>query len=234
MEFINEREKPIDGEFPPIATPEQLKLIKDLGMKNDAIPPCHMLGSWDYDELETWIQTYTGRRFTPLKPMVESIVLEDIAHALSMQCRFSGHIKKFYSVAQHSVLVSYICDTKDALWGLMHDASEAYIVDIPRPVKRKLTEYIDLEKNMQDAICERFDLNKKTPESVKKADDLLLMTEARDLLTTVRDGWGYDHITPLPFKIEPVSQQEAKELFIRRYCELTHINIGFFRKELSK
>ena len=143
--------------------------------------PCDMFGSWEYHENETWIQTYTGRRFNPTKPIIDSIVLEDIAHPLSMQCRFSGHLSCFYSVAQHSVLTSYICDKKDQLHALLHDASEAYIVDIPRPIKRKLKEYVSLEKVMQDAIFERFNLSKKIPESVKKADDIILETEARDL-----------------------------------------------------
>jgi len=235
MEFINEREKPVDGKFPPtIATPEQEKLLKELNIKDETKPPCDKFGSWNFDESEMWVQTYTGRRFTPTKPIINSIVLEDIAHALSMQCRFNGHILKFYSVAQHSVLASYICDEKDKLYALLHDASEAYLSDISRPIKTKLIEYNNLEKILQDAICKRFNLPTEMPESVKKADDILLMTEARDLLSTVRSGWGYDHITPLPFKITPMSQQESKELFIKRYCELTNTSISFFRKELKE
>jgi len=237
IEFINEREKAIngrDGKFPPLVTPEQELLIKELGLKNSVIPPCNMFGSWEYDESLAWIQTYTGRRFTPTKPLIESIVIEDIAHALSRQCRFSGHSLEFYSIAQHSVLASYICDTKDQLWGLLHDASEAYVVDIPRPIKKHIPEYIKLENNVQNAICKRFELDEKMPESVKKADDLLLVTEARDLLSTVRDEWGYDHITPLPFKIEPVSPDEAKEMFLKRYCRIANIKISFFEEELKK
>jgi uncharacterized protein len=83
-----------------------------------------------------WIQTYTGKQFWPLSPLPEDIVIEDIAHALSMQCRFGGHVRTFYSVAQHSVHVSLLVEPQYALWGLLHDAAEAYLVDLPRPIKK--------------------------------------------------------------------------------------------------
>ena len=236
--------KPLDENYPPLPTDEQKQIIKDFVNKNPDLggmttkynkyfpPPCNRAGSWEYDPEITWIQTYTGRRFTPTKPLVDAIVLEDIAHPLSMQCRFSGHTNFFYSVAQHSVLVSYICDEKCALYGLLHDASEAYIVDIPRPIKKSLKEYVDLEKLMQEAICERFGLEKEMPESVKKADDLLLMTEARDLMSPLRDGWGYNHIKPLPFKIQSMDSKEAEQKFIERFCELTGVSAKWFGKNL--
>src|SRR5271165_7548492 len=83
-----------------------------------------------------WIQTYTGRVMYPLDPRPEEINIIDIAHALSNLCRFTGHVRTFYSVAEHSVRVSQHCDPKDALWGLLHDASEAYLADMSRPMKR--------------------------------------------------------------------------------------------------
>jgi hypothetical protein len=178
-------------------------------------------GSRKFRVNEPWIQTYTGRRFTPTNPVVDAIVVEDIAHPLSMQCRFSGHVKSFYSVAQHSVLVSYICDTADALWGLLHDASEAYLVDIPRPIKQsgKFDNYLEFEKTMQKAICERFGLPEEMPKSVKMADDALLMTEARDLMSPLHPGWTSVG-KPLPFVIYSMTQSEAKRAFIDRFIEL--------------
>ena len=83
-----------------------------------------------------WIQTFTGRAFYVLDPRPEDVDIEDIAHALSMQCRFAGHCREFYSVAQHSVTASWLVPPEDALWGLLHDAAEAYVVDLPRPIKR--------------------------------------------------------------------------------------------------
>jgi uncharacterized protein len=175
-----------------------------------------------YDRGAAWIQTHSGRRFTPTNPHVDAIVIQDISHALSMQCRFSGHCKKFYSVAQHSVLVSYICDSQDALWGLMHDASEAYLVDVPRPLKRsgKFQAYIDFEEKMQEAICRRFGLPLQEPPSVKRADTLLLATEARDLMSPLHHDWEQP-VEPLPFAIDPWDHDKAKDMFMKRFFELT-------------
>jgi 5'-deoxynucleotidase YfbR-like HD superfamily hydrolase len=180
------------------------------------------VGSFKYNDEEPWIQTYSGRRFTPTNPYVDAIVIQDIAHALSMKCRFNGHPKKFYSVAQHCVLVSYICDSGDALWGLMHDASEAYLVDFPAPLKHsgKFDDYIAVEDNMQRAICKRFGLPEVEPVSVKKADKMLLATEARDLMGPLHPDWRQP-AEPLPFKIDALPQQEAKNLFMKRFFELT-------------
>ena len=79
-----------------------------------------------------WMQTHSGIQFWPLDPRPEDILIEDIAHALSNQCRFAGHCCFHYSVAQHSVLVSENVPAQDAMWGLLHDAGEAYLVDLPR------------------------------------------------------------------------------------------------------
>jgi hypothetical protein len=175
-----------------------------------------------YDRDEAWIQTFSGYRFNPTNPNVNAIVIQDIAHALSMQCRFSGHIKKFYSVAQHSVLVSYLCDRSDALWGLLHDGSEAYLVDVPRPLKRsgKFEGYLSFEKKVQAAICQRFGLEGEEPESVKLADKLLLVTEARDLMPSLRPDW-IQEMEPLPVQIIALSPEESKQLFLKRFFELT-------------
>ena len=87
------------------------------------------------DSLDGFIGTFSGLRFWPLAPNLEKILVEDIAHALAHQCRFGGHASRFYSVAEHSVHVSQLCLPEHALWGLLHDASEAYLVDLPRPLK---------------------------------------------------------------------------------------------------
>ena len=172
-------------------------------------------------ENEPWIQTYSGIRFTPTKPNIDSIVIQDIAHALSLQCRFSGHCNFFYSVAQHSVLVSYECDPGEELWGLLHDASEAYLVDVPKPLKvsGKFDAYLDFEKNMMNIICDKFGLNRDEPLSVKKADYKLLCTEARDLLLEPRKD-GFDLSQSLPYTIVPLSPKDAEQEFLKRFFEL--------------
>lgn len=177
---------------------------------------------------KNWIQTFTGRRFDPIDPVEGAIVIDDVAHSLSNQCRFTGHVKKFYSVAQHCVLVSYICDEKDALHGLLHDASEAYLVDIPRPLKRsgKFAAYLEMEDHLQKMIYKRFGLTIEEPAGVKRADTALLATEARDLMSPLHKDWAQP-VEPLPFKIIPLPPQEAKDLFMKRFFQLTNHTGGY-------
>lgn len=172
-----------------------------------------------------WMQTFTGRQFWPIDPRPEEIFIEDVAHALANQCRYAGHCKQFYSVAQHCVIVSYSCDPHDALWGLLHDAPEAYLVDLPRPVKRYSelgSHYKAIESRLMIAVCERFNLPMVEPQSVKKADDVALVTEMRDLMAHPpvrwKESWSND---PSPLRIDPWRPDNAKRKFMRRFVELT-------------
>jgi len=169
----------------------------------------------------SWIQTYVGIPFYPLDPRAEDINIIDIAHALSNLCRFAGHVNQFYSVAQHSVLVSLHCAPEDALWGLLHDASEAYCVDMPRPIKHSpgLIPYRKIEQDIMNCVAQRFGLPFQEPESVKQADLTLLYTEKRDLLTMHQD-WGWK-VEPLPDPIVPLSPEQARMTFINRFLQLT-------------
>lgn len=216
-------------DYPPIVTDEEKEVIKKFYQKNPSLssqPLSEMdtEGLYHYNSEDAWIQTYSGRRFTPTNPNPDSVVIQDIAHSLSMQCRFGGHSGSFYSVAQHCVLVSHICNFEDAFWGLMHDASEAYLVDVPRPIKRsgKMDAYLEFENKVQKAICKRFGLSEEEPDSVKKADTILLATEARDLLPNQRSDWSIT-VQPLPFKIIPLGPREAKDLFMKRFFELNNM-----------
>ena len=109
----------------------------------------------------SWMQTYTGLKFDPTKPNIEMINVMDIAHALSLQCRFNGHCLYFYSIAEHSVRVSkFLRKKKDRLWGLLHDASETYVGDLIRPVKELLPKYNEIEEEVQNLKAlpsQRFD-----------------------------------------------------------------------------
>jgi len=151
-----------------------------------------------------WLQTHTGRAFTPLTPVARDIHLADITHALSNICRFTGHTRRFYSVAEHS------CRVHDLVvsWGhradrglrrlaLLHDAAEAYLVDLPRPVKRAsgFEVYRRSEKALAAMIAERFDAGATLDEwrIVTAADDILLATEAQHLLGPTPKAWA-----PLP------------------------------------
>lgn len=223
----------------PLITPEVEKTIQELYQNNPVLRGEHpektrdrnngyLSGSNHYNHNVPWIQTYSGRAFNPTEPLEDSIVIQDIAHSLSMQCRFSGHVKVFYSVAQHCVLVSYLCAPEDALWGLLHDASEAYLVDIPSPLKRSglFDNYIELEKNVMNKISDRFGLSREEPASVKVADKVLLSMEARDLMSPLHPDWN-NPVEPLPLHILPVPPEEAKEMFMKRFYELTKNPNGY-------
>lgn len=171
------------------------------------------------------IRTYTGRAFEPLNPDPNAIVIEDIAHALANNCRFTGHVKWHYSVAQHSILVSEIVPNELALTGLLHDASEAYLSDVARPIKQQPEfgdVYLRYEKGIEEAIAERFGIVYPYPDEVKEADNLLLVTEARDLMYGTK-GWtpALQEIEPLQnMNIERLTPDEAEELFLDRYRKL--------------
>ena len=173
------------------------------------------------DRKGDWIATHSGKRFYPLDPHIDEIDINDIAHSLSNQCRFAGHCVQFYSVAQHCVLVSQVCDQVDALFGLLHDASEAYLVDIPSPLKRmpEFEAYRNAEAHMMELICARYKLPAGEPQSVKFADKRMLATEARDLTMTEGRGWAMTH-EPYDFHIKPWTPDYAKTKFIARFHEL--------------
>jgi len=132
------------------------------------------------------ITTFSGIQFWPLLPNPDHIRVDDIAHALSHQCRFAGHVRLFYSVAEHSVRVSQLCRPEDALWGLLHDASEAFLCDIPAPLKElpQFEAYRAAERILQGAIAQRFGFPAEQPRSVTEADRKMLEIELRDLFNS--------------------------------------------------
>jgi hypothetical protein len=108
-----------------------------------------------------YIMTYTGKMFNPFYPDEDLICVEDIAHALSMQCRYNGHINKFYSVAEHSIDVALVLrmsglSPRTQLLGLLHDATETYLSDIPAPIKQCFPEYQNLEDTLSVAIYKKL------------------------------------------------------------------------------
>jgi uncharacterized protein len=171
---------------------------------------------------DAWINTFTGKKFYAQNPVPESICIEDIAHALSQQCRFTGHSSHFYSVAQHCILVSYFCHAPNALQGLLHDASEAYLSDISSPLKRlpELTGYRLLEKKVQQAIYRKWNLPVEEPQDVKYADTLILGIEAQSLLPAMHNDWKISLTIP-SLKIDPLLPREAEQLFLDRFHMLT-------------
>jgi len=212
------------GEFDPLITPEEQKTIDDFFEKFPHMYKSNVPKVKEESKVNThcWIQTFTSQRFNPINPDPATINIEDIAHALSNICRFTGHASVFYSVAEHSVLTSYVCDYKNRLTMLLHDGSEAYLSDIASPVKRSpdFEKYREIENTLQTAIYKKFGINDLDEEDIKRSDLMLLATEARDLMTPLRFDW-VQPMKPLPFKIVPLPPQEAKRLFMQRFVELT-------------
>lgn len=124
------------------------------------------------------IRTASGLYMNVFEPTSEMVCIEDIAHSLTFQCRFGGHLPSFYSVAQHSLNCSYLIENPELkLAALMHDASEAYLLDIPRPIKQRLDNYKEIENVLMKVIAEKFGFAWPLHEDVKKVDELMLQTE---------------------------------------------------------
>ncbi|WP_292358999.1 MULTISPECIES: YfbR-like 5'-deoxynucleotidase [unclassified Methylophaga] len=163
-----------------------------------------------------------GKYFDFLRPQTSDFTILEIAHGLSNICRFAGQCKDFYSVAQHSVLVSRVVSPQFALQGLLHDAAEAFIGDIPTPLKQLLPDYCWLEKNIEQVIFSKFGLPNHLDHSVKQADLKLLATEQRDLMPAHDDVWPIlKNIQPLRNTVFAVDSHTAREMFLWRYMEIT-------------
>lgn len=166
----------------------------------------------------TMMQTFTGKAIDLVNFNEDDVRLPDIAHALSLLNRFTGHTRFPYSVAQHSVIVSKLVDQRYALWGLLHDASEAYIGDVSTPLKMILPNYRELEEQIQRTIITKFGLKWPMPHEVKEADLQALVAEKRDIVPGGHE-WGIS-ADAAPVTIVGMDWQEAKSQFIDRFKEL--------------
>lgn len=169
-----------------------------------------------------WIATFTGRKITPLTPNPDDIAIEDIAHALANQCRFTGHVRQFYSVAQHSVMVSYLVPKEQALSALLHDASEAYLSDIARPIKNVPgfgEMYHEAEDRLEEAVAKRFGTSYPMTDEIKAADNLMLWAEMRDLMPNDPPA----DVEMYPKEVIPWGPVLAEQKFLARY---NRINLG--------
>lgn len=174
------------------------------------------------------VQTRNGNAFDPRVGKLSCVDIDDVAHALSNLCRYSGHCKKFYSVAEHSVLVSRIVramwpEDLNSIWaGLLHDATEAYVGDVTTPLKVLLPRFMEIEDALAIDIAKKFKIkwNKQTADRVKTADLIALSTEARLLFADVSHWNIIKQYEPRPELIRkdfPVSQTAAKTWFMREF-----------------
>lgn len=170
-----------------------------------------------------WMQTFTGRRFWPLDPRPEDVCIEDIAHSLALQCRYGGHCVRFYSVAEHSVLLAHKARPEHALWLLLHDASEAYVSDMVRPLKRFMPQFREAEDRVAWAIYRRFGLNPADePREVKELDNRILIDERAQLMRPTGQQWHYGGETePLGVTLAYWDPRTAEEHFLAFFTGLT-------------
>lgn len=164
------------------------------------------------------IQTYTGLEFDVTRPDPALIRIEDIAHALSCMPRFAGHTRWFYSVAQHSVHVSQLVPPHLAKAALLHDAAEAYILDMPTPIKLMLPEYCEMEDSLMAAVSIALNFVGWVGAEVKHADMVALATEKRDLMRNA--SWWSVPVEPDDARIVPLLPQRAEQLFLARWAEV--------------
>jgi 5'-deoxynucleotidase YfbR-like HD superfamily hydrolase len=164
----------------------------------------------------------SGNYFDFTNPERSTFTVADVAHALARICRFTGHCHHFYSVAQHSVLVSKILPPELQMAGLLHDAHEAFVGDIAAPLKLVLPDFRELEDRVQRAVLERFSITLPLHSEIKRADLVLLATEKRDLMHVNAREWQMPAgVTPLEARITPKTPAQAEREFISRFQELT-------------
>ena len=169
-----------------------------------------------------WQQTYTGKVIEYGNVDLDQIDIVDIAHSLSMQCRYGGHLEHFYSVAEHSWLVSHRVSKENAFWGLMHDAAEAYITDIPTPIK----DYVPLIRPLEDYLLRRIAIKfnlwgLEIPKEVKNADLRLLMTEKHQFFDNVEPRDWEVSVKKYDGMIIPCyTPKIAERAFMQRFREL--------------
>jgi hypothetical protein len=174
---------------------------------------------------DNWITTFTGKKFHLFDPQLDEICIEDIAHALSLICRFGGHLPEHYSVAQHSILVSQLVSKDLILEGLLHDAEEAYIGDMVRPLKLEMPEFNVVTRNIQSKISQKFSLFYMPPEllnwsglNIKEADNKALFLEKRELFLNAKE-----QVWDLAF----LDAQESKTI-------LSNISVAYMHPKIAE
>ena len=176
------------------------------------------------DRVGNWMLTYTGRVYWPMDPRPCEVNIEDIAHALAYQCRYGGHTSEYYSVAEHCVLVSRLLPEKLKFVGLMHDATEAYVSDVPRPLKPYLTNYAEIEARNWEAIGTAFGLPELLPPEVDDLDRRMCLLEMNWLMPKSPLPLGIEGVAP-NICLERWSPGAAKEAFLVEFDHLWQLKM---------
>lgn len=230
--YIGLRRSPVDGKTDDVVATADLIGLHYADDESEPVVPILSEADWQRHAAETdfafrqftqperhgdFMQTATGRKFWPMDPRADEVFIEDIAHSLAMQCRYAGHCLRYYTVAEHSVLIARYLRSEGvdvALFALLHDASEAYLVDVPRPVKPYLEGYKAAEAKVMAAVCDRFGLPHEMPAKVHEADERII---ADELVNLVPMDWHGKHRNPLGVKLQYWSPDEAKAEFLATF-----------------
>jgi uncharacterized protein len=166
------------------------------------------------------IMLYSGAWFDFLDPESSEFDIEDIAHGLANTCRYAGQCSRFYSVAEHSLLVCEVAHDC-ALEALLHDAAEAFLGDVTRPLKQLLPEYKRIEARVEQAIFYRFGLRHPLPPAVKTADLQVLAAEQAQIMPVGTDSWARaDRVTPAKVVVRHLAPEQARAAFLAKFHEL--------------
>lgn len=167
-----------------------------------------------------WMQTYLGHAFWPLDPRPEEIHIHDIAHALGMACRYGGHTIRFYSVAEHSVHCASKAPGHLKLATLMHDASEAYLSDLIRPIKVHMLNYKVIETQLERCIAGRFDLPWPMPPEVKALDEAIIADEKEQVMNPAPMPYSqWKPVPPLGVTLRFWPPAQAKFEFLKAFLQ---------------
>lgn len=182
-----------------------------------------------YTVEDGWMELHSGTQFRFKAPTVDMIHFEDIAASIGKMCRYAGHVHTFYSVAEHCcLLMRYARDNmpsvtqRELLTLLMHDATEAYMTDIPRPIKHTLPQFKAFEHVIEAVIAERFNLITPHPTFVKMLDTRILRDERAQAMNPSENDWGTDKLEPLGVKLCLWTPAEAIDNFTGDFQELIH------------
>lgn len=171
-----------------------------------------------------WIRTYSGKRFNVFEPRTEDVDIVDIAHALSFTCRFSGHTTQFYSVAEHCLNMCALLPDDLKIYGLLHDAAEAYLTDVPTPIKKQMPDIHILESKVMQVVAVKFKLQYQyfLCREIKDMDWALCVAEAKQFLSEGIKGWTavlpQKDIRRLPFP--PMAMSSVEEQFLFNFYRL--------------
>lgn len=178
-----------------------------------------------------WMETYTGRQFYPANPRIADFTVFDISHALSNKCRYNGHSVSFYSVAEHCTTLALLArhlkhDVDVQFHCLMHDASEAYLPDVPRPIKHFFPELIRMERHMDALVREWCGLGHDVPPLVKEWDSRIVKDERRQMMIPSAHKWMTDDLTALEVTLHGHSPLEAQMRFLQAYQTISREFLG--------